>query len=244
MPPLPQTDRAERIAMTVINHRVIELLPFTAANILVDISRGSTQFTPSEAKALALAALSIAVSEEILANRESQPIAVEPESDRSSASTPSERQNMKGILIDPFAKSITEVDHSGELDDLYRTLECDTVDVVIVSGNIFAHSEGLYVDDNGYGKAEDGKPQAFFRWGGLPDPIAGKALLLGGEGDKNASTHIKLEEVQAKVEFINARFLGMDVKNISDRGTVGISVRPRMATSVGLPGLPGSKPLR
>ena len=113
----------------------------------------------------------------------------------------------------PVAKTVSEVDHSGELEDLYRTLECGTVDVVIVSGNIFAHSEGIYIDDDGYGKAEDGKLQSFFQWEGMAHPIAGKALLLGGEGDKNADTQMSVDEVRAKLAAWHA--LGLDEPLIS-----------------------------
>jgi hypothetical protein len=49
---------------------VIERLPFTAANILVDVSRGSTLFEPAEAEALALVALSVVVGDEIVAARQ------------------------------------------------------------------------------------------------------------------------------------------------------------------------------
>jgi hypothetical protein len=135
--------------------------------------------------------------------------------------------------LTPVAKTVSEVDHSGELEDLYRTPECGTVDVVIVSGNIFAHSEGIYIDDDGYGKAEDGKLQSFFQWEGMAHPIAGKALLLGGEGDKNADTQMSVDEVRAKVTFITGRFLGMETTTIPG----GIKVSPRIATA--LPGLPG-----
>ena len=43
---------------------------------------------------------------------------------------------MRAILIDPFAKEITEVDYDGDYKKIYDLIDCKTFDVVNVpSGN-------------------------------------------------------------------------------------------------------------
>lgn len=100
-------------------------------------------------------------------------------------------------LIDPFAKTVTEtsLDRRLGLKDIYRLMECSTIDAV----RFHDRSDVIYVDDNGL-YADD---QRFFKVEGYPQPLAGKALYVGTteEGEDCAPT-LTLDQVQYMIEFM------------------------------------------
>lgn len=100
-------------------------------------------------------------------------------------------------LIDPFAKTVTEtsLDRRLGLKDIYRLMECSTIDAV----RFRDRSDVIYVDDNGL-YADD---QRFFKVEGYPQPLTGKALYVGTteEGEDCAPT-LTLEQVQYMIEFM------------------------------------------
>ena len=51
---------------------------------------------------------------------------------------------MRGILINPFDKTIKEVNILGNIEDIYLLTECKTFDVVALSDK-----DDVYVDDEG-----------------------------------------------------------------------------------------------
>ena len=88
---------------------------------------------------------------------------------------------MRAILIDPFAKEITEVDYDGDYKKIYDLIDCKTFDVVSVpSGN-----DGIYVDDEGLYAPK----QAWFTYRFNPHPmhkniqLVNKALVVGCDED-------------------------------------------------------------
>lgn len=81
---------------------------------------------------------------------------------------------MKAYLIDPFTRTVTEVQRP-EGEDMRRHLgPVDHVEAVAVAQVGFVVLT-LYVDDGGVYR----DPQAWFRIGPFPEPIPGKALCLG-----------------------------------------------------------------
>jgi hypothetical protein len=101
---------------------------------------------------------------------------------------------MKAILINPFAKAVSEVDFNG-----HYTHICDLIDCSLFTVVRLARREVLFVDDEGL--LHD-KPQAFFSWHGYPHPLAGRGLVIGEEGDgESAPTEFTVQEVRAKVTF-------------------------------------------
>ena len=77
-------------------------------------------------------------------------------------------------------RTVSEVNYSGDFEDIYQAIDCDTFTCVQAS----ERGDTLYVDDEGL---INGKEQAFFGWMGYPQPLAGKALLLGTDLVKDTS---------------------------------------------------------
>ena len=82
---------------------------------------------------------------------------------------------MKAYLIDPFEKSITEVDYSGNYQDLSAICGYDTFAVATFNDE----GDGVFVDDEGLFKPD----QKFFIIGSYPQPLAGRGLVLGVDGE-------------------------------------------------------------
>ena len=101
---------------------------------------------------------------------------------------------MKLILINPKNQTVTEVEHDGSLDSIYKHLECDCFTSVNIGDN------DIYVDDEGLLM----EPEFFFQFGEL-DPLAGNGLISSydQEGETIPPT-LTVEEVKAKVTFSKA----------------------------------------
>ena len=102
---------------------------------------------------------------------------------------------MQAILINPFDKTIEEVDYSGDWRDISSLLECDiftTAYFADTPDSVYVDDEGLYVED-----------QALFTIGDYPQPLAGRGLILGcnDEGD-SVDCETTLEEAKAMVKFV------------------------------------------
>ena len=105
---------------------------------------------------------------------------------------------MKAILIDPFEKTITEVDYNGDFRQIYKLIDCGTFDVVRVNDI----GDGIFVDDEGL---INGKQQEFFGWRGYEQPLAGKGLLLGctlSDGE-SADTSYTLDDAYDHVVWLS-----------------------------------------
>jgi hypothetical protein len=101
---------------------------------------------------------------------------------------------MRAILIDPFAEQVTTVECDGEIRSIYQLIGADTFDVVRVGG------DDLFVDDEGLFQEK----QRFFQIEGYPQPLAGKALVLGLDlpsGD-SAEPNMSEGDVRALVTFL------------------------------------------
>jgi len=102
---------------------------------------------------------------------------------------------MQAILINPFDKTIEEIEYSGDWKDISSLLECDIFTTAYfddTTDSVFVDDEGLYVED-----------QAFFTIGDYPQPLAGRGLILGcnDEGD-SVDCETTLEEAKAMVTFL------------------------------------------
>lgn len=104
---------------------------------------------------------------------------------------------MKAFLINPEAKSITEVevpDRGDRLPTIYKHLHCDSFDVVCLTNN-----DAVYVDDEGLHKPL----QHFFAIKGYPQPLAGRGLVLGADARGNTvEPAITLEQLVEATSFI------------------------------------------
>lgn len=120
----------------------------------------------------------------------------------------------KTFLIDPFAQTITEVEYRGEYRHIYELIDADCYD----AARINRHGDALFVDDEGLFKEE----QAFFMHKDYPQPLAGKALLLGcraSDGETIAPTET-LEELTANVRFVMPLRINGDVVWLDTEGEI------------------------
>ena len=125
---------------------------------------------------------------------------------------------MRGILIDPFIKSFTEIDYDENSKSILEIIDADMFDVATVTRyqKTGFPKDGFYVDDTGVFKAN----QKFFAlrntkgyWGPhYPTPLGGKALLLcADERGETIGTDITIETLENEVYFIK------DIKEFADR---------------------------
>jgi len=99
-------------------------------------------------------------------------------------------------VIDPHTQTINEVQYSGEYKHIYELIDCDTYD----AARINRFGDALFVDDDGLFKDD----QAFFIHADFPQPLAGKALVLGCdmEDGETVAPHTTLEELRSKIKFV------------------------------------------
>ena len=103
----------------------------------------------------------------------------------------------RAILIDPFTETVSNVTLvDTKLQTIYNLLGCDLITITSAFG------ADMILDDEGLLK--DSGSQAYFKIGISSQPYAGKALLIGSDGEGNfASLSEKLttEKVFEKIIF-------------------------------------------
>lgn len=107
---------------------------------------------------------------------------------------------MRGFLIDPAARQITELDYRGGDDPkaICALIGADCLD----SGTLGRFAGVLCVAM----VADDGllKPNACFRFEGYLQPLAGKALILGCNNEgRTIACPLTLEQVQSRVHWVD-----------------------------------------
>lgn len=102
---------------------------------------------------------------------------------------------MRAILIDPFNKTVTEVETPAGLDDIYKLIGHTTIvqDVYVDNGKHM-----LLVDEEGLLHNE---PLPVFKWQGFPQPLAGRAVLFANGGSEWTAATMPLGVVMAHVTF-------------------------------------------
>lgn len=104
---------------------------------------------------------------------------------------------MRGILINPTERTITEVDvkkPNTSLAHLYELIGCGMVELVQIDREIV-----LLCDEEARLKPVTGA----FRFYGCPSPvIAGNAVLLAGNGDRFKVLHENIENIRKSVEWV------------------------------------------
>lgn len=111
---------------------------------------------------------------------------------------------MKGILIDPFTKTVraVEVNYKDEgILAIYKAIDAGTFDIVVFGD----HNDALYVDDDGLTKGHT----HYFTIKNFPHPIAGKALLLGTDEAGDSQDVVMTEDaVRSVIGWKRQRFVG------------------------------------
>jgi hypothetical protein len=118
---------------------------------------------------------------------------------------------MQAYLIDPYEKSITTVSYSGHFEDINRLIGSRVFDLVHLNG----HGDDAYVDDEGLLRG-DLSQERFIKFASYPEPIVGKALVLGSTEDgESAEPKMSHEELSNDVQFWDI----FDVYDFIERST-------------------------
>lgn len=110
---------------------------------------------------------------------------------------------VKGILIDPFACTVTEVEHDASgIEGIYKLISHESMPVTCFTcaySGALASGDAVFVDDEGLFKNSD----RFFLLPGNPQPLAGKGLVLGSNTRGNSVA------AKTPLDFLNdyVRFL-------------------------------------
>lgn len=106
---------------------------------------------------------------------------------------------VRAILIDPFEKTVTEVQH--DADDyrgIYKLISHETMPVDCFTVVRLDDVDSVFIDDEGLLK----DPTHFFLWRGYPQPLAGKGLILGcDEEGETIACAMTLEQAKANIGF-------------------------------------------
>src|SRR5690348_5664954 len=109
---------------------------------------------------------------------------------------------VRAILIDPYARTVTEVEHdAADYKHIYTLLSGEPHDVRTFEAPIrLDGGDAIFIDEEG--KLSSDERRRPFLWEGFPEPLMGRGLILGSdaEGDTQAAK-ITLEEAQARVKF-------------------------------------------
>ena len=118
---------------------------------------------------------------------------------------------MKAYLVDPVAKTVTEVEHDGDYRDIYKHIQADCFTALSIN----TMGDALYLDDEGLYR--DG--QRYFHLKGYPQPLGGRGLLLGtdDEGDSIAPK-VSLDQFKKQIAWAaeGLRFEGVTQTEESD----------------------------
>jgi hypothetical protein len=116
---------------------------------------------------------------------------------------------MKAYLIDPQAQTIEQVEYSGDYNQIYTLINAPlftTATFNEAGDTCFVDDEGLFNGDN-----------EFFVISGYPQPLAGRALVLGCD-DEGESTEpsISLDQCRALVAWVPRFMVGAIARKMED----------------------------
>lgn len=111
-------------------------------------------------------------------------------------------RNVTAILIDPFAQTVTEVEHDADnYRDIYRLLSAPEhpVDLFTTTySSVLAEDDAIFVDGEGLLKG----PTGFFTLPGT-STLAGRGLILGSDEEgETVGSATSIEAVRKAVTFI------------------------------------------
>lgn len=109
-------------------------------------------------------------------------------------------RTVKGILIDPFALTITEVKHDADhykgIYDLlsHESMKVSTFEIIHLDDK----GDAIFIDEEASFKA----CERFFLLKGYHSPIAGKGLVLGSDGNgATISAKTSISKLRTSIKF-------------------------------------------
>jgi len=103
---------------------------------------------------------------------------------------------MKALLIDPYIKTITEVEYSGDYKEIQEKIHA----------NMFAHvrfgeTEGVFINDEGLLTANTNT--RFFLHKNWNYPVAGYGLVLGDQFGESVSTQLTVDDLKEDIKWVS-----------------------------------------
>lgn len=107
---------------------------------------------------------------------------------------------MRGILIDPEAREVREIETTGKLAELYALIGCEGVEGVPVEAD-YPAPDDVYVDEEGLCKPL----RPFFMISGWARPVPGPGVVLGHDRRTGDTTpaRISVEALRARVTWLS-----------------------------------------
>lgn len=111
---------------------------------------------------------------------------------------------MRGILIDPYTKTIEYHDHNGKLEGILAAIQVENITTVRYDRDhiMYLDDFGLYVPD-----------QRYFMLDTYTQPLGGRALLSRATWDgEEAPVTVDVKQVKARISWVrpDLRFTGAD----------------------------------
>ena len=123
---------------------------------------------------------------------------------------------MRAILIDPFTREITEVEHNDDFRQIYEFIGADAFDAATLEDRqvIYVDDEGLFRDDQKF-------------WSIERRVLAGKGLVLGvnAAGESIAAVG-SIEEWRERIRWRKLKFVKMHTTEQSGGGVFRINSIP------------------
>ena len=120
-------------------------------------------------------------------------------------------RKIKGILIDPFACTVAEVEHDGDDHrNIYKLISHESIPVVDTFScayhpDLLEEGDAVFVDEN----ALLGRCERFFILKGYPQLLAGKGLVLGSDREGHiVSAATDPEAIKRAVKFAKRFVVG------------------------------------
>ena len=112
---------------------------------------------------------------------------------------------LTGILIDPFTKTVTEVQVGADISAWYKLLGCELLEVISIRPQV-----DLWIDEEGFFKTPP--EQAYFYLNGLLDPIPGRALILShDQAGESTSLYAKKADIEPHISWVNTEVPGFQI---------------------------------
>lgn len=105
---------------------------------------------------------------------------------------------LTGWLIDPYQKYAHQVQVKNDINDWYRLLDCDCLDIAH-AGDYNGLPIDIWVNDNGLNL---NPIPPLFRWVDYPNPLAGYGLVLSSDSQgESISTNLERRELGRFIHF-------------------------------------------
>lgn len=128
-------------------------------------------------------------------------------------------KTMKGILIDPFAKTVEWVSVEPGIDAIYALIQAQPFDIVRLP-----HNHSLFIDDEGLYREN----QAYWQLPSFARPMAGRSLILGDTDDgDNKSCQYEIKRIRDAIVWRpNIEFDGLSApsEHVDASGMVHIDM--------------------